>query len=187
MVTRHVRSEVDVQSSFMYSPLRFSASRFRPWSSISRFARAVTSMTLTITGTSFGPAGSKHVTDVTVGGVACTGQKVSVAHKEIQCTMPAGTGSNKDVTLKVEGQFSSGGVGKFSYSQPILVTASVMGTDHKVEPSVVHAAKWPQFASVTGPWLVLKGTHFGPLNTNIDYVRVGVDMSTTAEIGRAHV
>ena len=64
-----------------------------------------------------------------------------------------------------------------------------MGTDHKVEPSVVHKAKWPQFASVTGPWLVLKGTHFGPLNTNIDYVRVGVDMSTTAaaKVGRCRL
>ena len=65
--------------------------------------------TLTITGTSFGVVGSASITGlVLVGATTCESAAVSVAHKQITCTMPPGTGMTQNVNFKIGEQAASG-------------------------------------------------------------------------------
>jgi len=64
--------------------------------------------TLTITGTSFGVLGSASITSLVVGATTCASATVSVAHTQITCTMPAGTGMNQNVNFKIGEQAATG-------------------------------------------------------------------------------
>lgn len=136
--------------------------------------------TLTITGTSFGPAGSAYLKDLLVGAVTCESATVVVAHKKIECTMPAGTGLNKDVNFKIGGLAATGGTGKFSYKQPSLTGVATINTNQRSSPHSVINASYPSIGFA--PWIVLTGTHFGPLSTTYEYIRVGYDLSGTHSV-----
>ena len=64
--------------------------------------------TLTINGTSFGVVGSASITSLVVGATTCASATVSVAHKQITCTMPPGTGMNQNVNFKIGEQAATG-------------------------------------------------------------------------------
>jgi len=131
--------------------------------------------TVTITGTSFGPAGSSHLKDLLLGSVSCMSANVTIAHTQITCTMPAGVGASKDVNFKIGGLVATGGTAKFSYKQPVLTSVQTIATNHKISPSAVINASYPSIGDA--PWMLLTGTHFGPLGTAYEYIRLAYDLS----------
>jgi hypothetical protein len=139
--------------------------------------------TLTITGTSFGPAGNTYLTELLVGTVACTSAIITVAHKQIKCTLPPGTGSGQDVSFKIGGLAATNGTGTFSYSQPSLTSVATMLTNQKIAPNAINNASYPSIGEA--PWMVLTGTHFGPLGTVYEYIRLGSDLSGTHSVADA--
>ena len=83
-------------------------------------------------GTDFGPVGSNGTAppDVVFArgdtSTVCTDATVSVAHKEISCTFPAGTGAGYDVDVTVDTLHSGEtGVNKFRYQIPVLTTLGI--------------------------------------------------------------
>jgi len=142
--------------------------------------------TLTITGTSFGPAGDTHLTDLLITdptsgiSVTCTSGTITVAHKEIECTMPAGTGTGKRLDFKIGGLPATNGTGTFSYSQPRITSVATMNTNQIIPSSDIHIDRYPSVGDA--PWMVMTGTHFGPIGTKYEYVRLGSDLSGTHSI-----
>ncbi|KAH3746093.1 tyrosine protein kinase [Pelomyxa schiedti] len=78
---------------------------------------------ITICGSNFGDLGT-NVT-VIIGLAECEGAKVSLAHKQIQCSAPAGVGKNLKVTLNVpQTGYLSTYSNIFSYNPPVVTSAS---------------------------------------------------------------
>jgi hypothetical protein len=100
---------------------------------------------LTLAGTNFGASGSS----VTLGGSDCP--VTSQTQSEVVCTVPAGEGINKGVSILTNGQFSNSLT--FSYQAPVIstVTPANAGTAGGI-PLVIGGSNFGPSSSVTvGP------------------------------------
>ena len=104
--------------------------------------------TITVTGTSFGPIGSSHIT-ITLGGEACASATVTTADTTATCAAPAGTGSDKDLAVTItnnEESLTSAANTLFSYGAPTPSAATTIPT--------------------SGGTVTITGTNFGPVGSD---------------------
>ncbi|KAK3247367.1 hypothetical protein CYMTET_43139 [Cymbomonas tetramitiformis] len=125
-----------------------------------------------INGTNFGPIGAT-VNNVTVNGTECFSPSVSIAHTQLSCFVPAGIGTNLNVTAYLAGQMSTeavNGTSTMSYSGPSITNVSSIATDYQVQASTVHQNAGYNY---TAAWVKIAGLNFGFLGDAVTTVHVG--------------
>jgi len=148
--------------------------------------------TITIHGSSFGPIGtavaSVLINNSTGTQATCTSPSVTVAHSQIECTMPAGQGKGLEVKLNIGAQDSTGGAGKFSYEEPSITSIANMDTNQATTILAIHNTTYPSLYPThqTGPWMIITGNNFGPIGQPIASVQVAKNYDTTANTTRVN-
>lgn len=141
-------------------------------------APAVTSMTpadgvvttggeITVTGTSFGPAGNSYVT-VKAGTYTCSSVNV-VSHTQLKCTVPAGFGGNLDLQVKLTNDgasLTSAANTVFKYAKPTVTSVTSVDT--------------------VGGTVTITGTNFGPLGSTVESVTLNSAGVNSPSITVAH-
>uniref|UniRef100_A0A7S0R613 IPT/TIG domain-containing protein n=1 Tax=Pyramimonas obovata TaxID=1411642 RepID=A0A7S0R613_9CHLO len=123
---------------------------------------------LTITGTSFGPLGNEFLpTVITVGTMDCVNPSVTVAHTEIQCTLPPSTDVSQTVTFTVDGQSAGPATMLYSTAPPVITEVPSIGTNHMVPVNPFLGAEANANITGSGPFLVINGTNFGFQNDTV--------------------
>ena len=121
---------------------------------------------ITVTGTSFGPAGNSYVT-VKAGTYTCSSVTV-ISHTSLKCTVPARFGGNLDlqITLTNGNSIVSSANTVFKYAKPTVTSVTTVDT--------------------AGGTVTITGTNFGPLGSAVESVTLNSAAVNSPSITVAH-
>ncbi|QDZ19799.1 hypothetical protein A3770_03p23170 [Chloropicon primus] len=121
---------------------------------------------ITVTGTSFGPAGNTYVT-VKAGTYDCSSVTV-VSHTSLKCTVPAGFGGNLDLQVKLTNgaSITSSANTVFKYAKPTVTSVTSVDT--------------------VGGTVTITGTNFGPIGSSVESVTLNSAAVSNPSITEAH-
>ena len=127
---------------------------------------ATTGGEITVTGTSFGPAGNSFVS-VKAGTYSCTSVTV-VSHTSLKCTVPAGFGGNLNLEVKLTNgdSITSAANTVFKYATPTVTSVTSVDT--------------------AGGTVTITGTNFGPLGSAVESVTLNSAAVNNPSITVAH-